>query len=153
MSEHASEFFDAVGGAEVDAHTGRPVLRVTLGVVAAVLISIIVNTGVALATTSLDPNGEQTGLALIAYGPLTALGVLAGTGGWAAVRRFSARPRPVLRVVVPAVVAISFVPGIILLAAGAGLVNVLGLWIMHLVVAAATVTMAGRVLPLPDKNI
>jgi hypothetical protein len=57
-----------------------------------------------------------------------------------------------LRVLVPAVVAVSLVPGIVLLAIGASPLNVVGLWVMHLVVTIVTVTAAGLVLPLTDKN-
>jgi hypothetical protein len=135
---------------DVQVQSGNPALRVALGV-AAVIVSIIVNTGVAIATKSLDPS-TRTGLDLIAYGPATAWGVIAGTAGWAAVRRFAAQPRAVLRVLVSAVVALSFVPGLILLAGDTSPVNVAGLWVMHLVVALVTVTLASRVLPLADKN-
>jgi hypothetical protein len=50
-------------------------------------------------------------------------------------------------------VALSFVPGIILLAGDTSLGNVVGLWVMHLVVAVVTVMTAARVLPLPDKSV
>jgi len=130
-----------------------PTSRVALGVAVAVVISVIVNTGIAIGITSLAPDGTRTGLMPVAYGPATALGVLAGTAGWAAVRRYASRPRAVLRVLVPGVLALSFVPGIFLLTVGNGLVNVVGLWGMHLVVALVTVTMASRFLPLADKDI
>lgn len=125
-----------------------PMPRLAVGVVLAIVVSIAVNTGIAFGARSLDPHGTQIGLALIAYGPLTALGVLAGSAGWAGVRRFATRPRAVLRVLVPVVVVLSFVPGVVLLAAGNSPLNVVGLWVMHLVVTAVTVTLAARVLPL-----
>lgn len=126
--------------------------RVAFGVVIAIVISLVVNTGIAFGTMALTPNGTQTGLIPVAYGPLTALGVLAGVIGWALVRRHANRPRALLRVLVPAVVAVSLVPGIVLLAIGASPLNVVGLWVMHLVVTIVTVTAAGLVLPLTDKN-
>jgi hypothetical protein len=128
-------------------------LRLALGIVLAIAIAIMVNTGVAWGARALSPGGSRTGLILVAYGPLTVLGVLAGTVGWLAVRRFAAQPRAVLRVLVPAVVVLSFVPGVIQLAAGTGPVDVVGLWVMHLVVAIVTVGTLLRVLPLPDKNM
>lgn len=137
-----------------DAHI-HPVPRlpfVALGVVSAIVIALIVNTGVAFGAEALE-QGTRTGLMPIAYGPLTALGVVAGTVGWAAVRRYATRPRAVLRVLVPVVVALSLVPGIVLLAIGTSPVNVIGLWVMHLVVTVATITIAIRVLPLADENI
>lgn len=136
-----------------DAHI-QPVLRlprVALGVVSAIVIALIVNTGVAFGTEALE-QGTRTGLLPIAYGPLTVLGVIVGTVGWAAVRHYTTQPRSVLRVLVPAVVALSLVPGIVLFAIGTNPVNVIGLWVMHLVVTVVTVTIAMRVLPLADEN-
>jgi hypothetical protein len=131
-----------------------PTSRTTLvvAVAVAVVTAIVVNTGIAIGVTSLAPDGTRTGLALVAYGSATAFGVLAGTAGWAAVRRYASRPRAALRVLVPGVLALSFVPGVILFTNGQGVVNVVGLWVMHLVVAIVTVTMASRFLPLADKN-
>jgi hypothetical protein len=126
--------------------------RVALGVAAAVVVSLIVNSGLALAVRSLVTNGVRTGVTPIEYGPLTVAGVLLGTAGWAAVRRFAARPRAVLRVLVPAVVVVSFVADIILLTVGRSPVNVVGLMVMHTLVAVITVSTLARVLPLADKN-
>lgn len=124
-------------------------VRVAIGVLAAAVVSIAVNTGVALGALALDPTGTRMGLDLIAYGPLTVIGVLAGTIGWAAVRRYAAHARSVLRVLVPVVVVLSFIPDIGLFASGnADAVNVGGLLVMHLVVAAVTVATVSRVLPL-----
>jgi hypothetical protein len=129
--------------------SSTPALGATL-TVAAIVIAIIVNTGVALLAKALDSGGTHTGLILVAYGPLTTLGILAGTAGWATVRRYASRPRAVLRVLVPAVVAASFLPGVIQLAVGTNPVNVAALWVMHLVVAVVTVASASRVFPLAD---
>jgi hypothetical protein len=142
-----------MSSAEVHVQPVNAMPRVALGVAAAVIISVVVNIGVALATKALDPNGTRIGLAPAAYGSMSAMGVLAGAAGWAVVRRFASRPRAALRVLVPAVVALSFVPGIILLAGDTSLGNVVGLWVMHLVVAVVTVMTAARVLPLPDKSV
>src|SRR3954471_22709970 len=98
--------------------TSRAALVVAVAV--AVVTSIVVNTGIAIGVTSLTPGGTRMGLALVAYGPATALGVLAGTAGWAAVRRYAARPRAVLHMLIPVVLALSFVPGVILLTTGTG---------------------------------
>ncbi len=122
-----------------------------LGVVAAALASLVVNTAIALAATSAHPSGPQTGLSAVHYAPLTVLGVLAGTAGWAFIRRNSRRPREVLRVVVPLIVLVSFVPDMLLLVLlpTTTLVNVAALLSMHIAIAAITVPMLGRVLPLP----
>lgn len=130
----------------------QPMARVAVGTVAAIVVALVVNTGIAFGAAALDQGGTRIGLMPVAYGPLTALGVIAGTVGWALVRRNAARPRQLLRVLVPAVVAVSLVPGIVLLVLGNSPVNVVGLWVMHLVVTIVTVTTAARVLPLPGRE-
>jgi hypothetical protein len=126
-----------------------PVPRLALGTLAAAVVALAVNTGIALAIRTLDPHGTSTGLPSAAYASLTVLGVLAGTAGWATVRRVATRPRTVLRVLVPAVVVLSLAPDLVLLATGRSAANVVGLYLMHLVVAATTVAVASRTLPLP----
>ncbi|MFC0429318.1 DUF6069 family protein [Kutzneria buriramensis] len=130
-------------------HTDTSTLRVAIGVLAAAVVSIAVNTGIALGTIALDPSGTRMGLDLVAYAPLTIIGVLAGTVGWAVIRRYAAHARATLRVVVPLVVVLSFIPDLGLLISGtADGVNVAGLLVMHVVVATVTVATASRVLPL-----
>ncbi len=138
---------------DIPARSASPVPRVAIGAVAAAILCIAVNTGVAALAKSWTGHGSQTGLMLIAYGPLTAIGVIAGTAGWASVRHYAAQPRAVLRVLVPAVVVVSLVPGVVLLFLGNGIGNVVGLWIMHIVVAVVTVAVLSRVLPLPDNAV
>ena len=134
---------------QVHPNSDTSTLRVAIGVLAAAVVSIAVNTGVALGTLALDPNGTRMGLDLVAYAPLTVIGVLAGTIGWAAIRRYAARARQTLRLVVPAVVVLSFIPDLGLLISGmADGANVVGLLVMHLVVAAVTVAAVSRTLPL-----
>jgi uncharacterized membrane protein len=124
-------------------------LRVALGLAAAAVVAIAVNTVVALGAVALNPNGTRTGLDLVAYAPLTVVGVLAGAVGWALVRRHAANARSVLRTLVPVVVVLSFVPDFGLLITAMGdLVNVAALVVMHLVVAAVTVAAASWLLPL-----
>lgn len=133
----------------VHPRTESSVARVALGLAAAAVISIIVNTGVALGTLALNPNGTNIGLNLVAYAPLTVVGVIAGSIGWALVRRRAANARAVLRVLVPVVVVLSFTPDILLAVVGvADVINVVGLLVMHVVVATITVTAVSRVLPL-----
>ncbi|MFC0546429.1 DUF6069 family protein [Kutzneria chonburiensis] len=123
--------------------------RVALGVAAAAVVSIALNTAVALGAAALSPNGTTMGLNLPAYGSLTIIGVLAGTLGWALVRKHAARARATLRTLVPLVLVLSFIPDVLLLVTGtADGVNFAALVVMHVVVAAVTVTTASRVLPL-----
>lgn len=123
--------------------------RVALTIAAAAVVAIAVNSAVALGAVALNPNGTRMGLDLVAYAPLTVVGVLVGTIGWAAVRRYAANARSVLRTLVPVAVVLSFIPDFGLLASGmADVVNMVGLLVMHVVVAAVTVTAVSRVLPL-----
>ena len=124
-------------------------LRVALGLAAAAVVSIALNAVVALGAITMNPNGTRMGLDLVAYAPLTVVGVLAGTVGWALVRRRATNARSTLRTLVPVVVVLSFVPDFGLLITGMGdLLNVAALLVMHLVVAAVTVTAVSRLLPL-----
>ena len=125
--------------------------QLALGVLAAVIASVAVNALVAWALSAVGGGGTQFGLAFTEYAPLTAVGVVAGAAGWAAIRRFASRPRSVLRVLVPAVVLVSFVPDLLILTIGATLTNVAGLMVMHLAVATVAVTGLVRVLPLPTR--
>lgn len=132
--------------------TDTPTARVALGVVLAIVVSIAVNTGIAFATKSLDAGGTQTGLAPVAYAPATGLGIIVATIGWTIVRRRSTGPAALLRVLVPVVLVVSLIPGVILLVAGNSALNIVGLWVMHLVVTTVTVTTLSRVLPVADRH-
>lgn len=128
-------------------HPVVPMPRLAVRAVIAVLVSVVVNYGIAWGITTLDPGGPRVGLSLAEFGPATVLGILAGIAGWAVIRRRAARPRSVLRGLVPAVVVLSFVPDAVVVG-GTSLVNMVGLWIMHVVVAVTAVTVASRVYPL-----
>jgi hypothetical protein len=123
--------------------------RIALGLAAAAVVSIALNTVVALAATALSPNGTSMGLQLVAYAPLTIIGVLAGALGWSLIRRRAVNARATLRKLVPTVTVLSFIPDVLLLVTGvADVVNMVALLVMHVVVAAVTVTAVSRVLPL-----
>ncbi len=94
----------------------------------------------------------RKGLTLKEYAPLTVVGILLGTLAWYLVRRSARDPRAVLRVLVPAAVLVSLVPDFGILAAGVHLLNSLALVTMHLVVAAITVPVLVKVLPLPHSR-
>ncbi|WP_285640372.1 DUF6069 family protein [Lentzea sp. NBRC 102530] len=123
--------------------------EVVVGLLGAAVASIVVNALIALVAGKFVPEGtERVGLAIAEYGPATVLGILLGTLGWYLVRRFAGNPRRVLRVLVPVVVVVSWIPDLGILAGGASPVNSLALILMHAVVAAATVPVLNRVLPL-----
>jgi hypothetical protein len=122
--------------------------RVAVGLAAAAVVALIGNTLIALAVSAMNPGGVVKGLTFMEFGSLTVAGVLIGAAGWAIVRRASRRPRAVLRVLVPVVVVLTFGADIGLMFGGTTLLNALGLMLMHVVVAAATVFALARVLPL-----
>ena len=138
-----------------DSHThARPASvesgRAAIGLTLAALASVALNSVIAaLALAALPDEGFRKGLDLREYAPLTVAGILLGTLGWHLVRRKARDPRAVLRILVPVVVVVSFVPDFGILAAGATMLNSLALVAMHLVVAGITVPTLARVLPLP----
>ncbi|MDX8050944.1 DUF6069 family protein [Lentzea sp. BCCO 10_0798] len=124
--------------------------EVVVGLLGSAVVSIAVNALIALVAGKFIPAGtERMGLALAEYAPATVIGVLLGTLGWYLVRRSARDPRRVLRVLVPVVVVLSWIPDLGILAGGASVVNSVALIAMHTVVAATTVPVLARVLPLP----
>lgn len=124
-------------------------VRTRIGVLLAVVAAVLVNAVIAAIATSLVPVGStQIGLIVAEYAPFTVVGVLAGTAGWSMIRTRARRPHSTLRKVVPGVLATSFVPDFLILAAGASVLNSVALVLMHVVVASVTVPMLARVLPV-----
>lgn len=135
----------------IHSRTDASTLRVAIGILTAAVISIAVNTGIALGALALNPGGTRTGLDLPAYASLTGVGILAGTVGWAVIRRYATHAQAMLRILVPVVVVLSFIPDLGLLVSGAAdAINVAGLLVMHVVVATVTVATVSRTLPLVD---
>jgi len=129
------------------------ILRIIGGVVLAAVGAIAVNSliawlaiaaGAATPFMPLQPTGVIT---------FTVIGVVAGAIGLAIIRRVSAQPRAVLRVLVPSVVALSLIPDVILLVTGiqpnTSVLGVAALMTMHLVTAVIAVSVFARVMPLP----
>ncbi|MEQ0558454.1 DUF6069 family protein [Amycolatopsis sp. NEAU-NG30] len=88
-----------------------------------------------------------------AYVPLTVVAAAAGLAGWLAVRRRATRPATTLRSLASAVVALSFVPDVLLgitgFLPGTTWPGVAGLMVMHLVIAAVAVASYARFFPAP----
>lgn len=127
--------------------------RIAAGVLLAAVLAVLVNSAIALLTVALGASDQFRPLQPSTYPSLTVAGILAGTAGWAAVRKWSRRPAAVLRVLVPAVVAVSLVPDLALLPGDmqphtSGLA-VVGLMVMHVTTAAVAVPILNRILPLP----
>ena len=124
----------------------------TLILAGALAAAVVVNAAIATAARALGASPEFQPLTPAAYIPLTIIGFLLGTAGWALIRAKTRNPARVLRVVVPVVLLLSFIPDLGLLLSGSrpgtsgGAVAALAL--MHLVVAAAALPALARALPL-----
>ena len=136
--------------------TTAPVTRLaSRSTVLTVLIGIL---GTALAVSALAFGalalGATPGFAPLnppVYLAFAVLGLLAGVAGWIVVTRRVRRPLRLLRVLVPALVVLSWIPDVILLATGfipgASPLGVAALMLMHPVVAAAAVLVGRRIAP------
>jgi hypothetical protein len=102
----------------------------------AVVAAGVVNALIAFVAGSLDDGGIGMGLTPLQYLPATVVGVAVGALGSGLVRRRAPRA---LRVVVPTVLVVTWVPDLALLALGATAANVVGLMLMHAAVATAVV--------------
>lgn len=106
--------------------------RLGVALVAAALLNVVI----ALVASTLDAGGIGMGLQPSVFLPATVVGVLIGTAGWFGVRRVAPRALPV---VVPTVLALTWIPDLLLFGQGATVANVVGLMAMHAVVATAVV--------------
>lgn len=129
--------------------------RIAGGIAVAAVGAVVANAVIALLALALGASGDFQPLQPGSYIFLTVVGVLAGAGGWAGVRKWSRRPAAVLRWLVPAVVAVSLVPDFALLGGDmqpntSGL-GVAALIVMHLATAAVAVPVFARVLPVGSR--
>jgi hypothetical protein len=131
-------------------------LAVAAGVLAAAVLAVAVNALIAMIAHAFGAAEEFQPLQFGSYAFLTVAGTLIAAAGWAAVRRWTRRPSAVLRWLVPAVLAVSFVPDLALLGSdaqpGTSGFAVVALIVMHVNVAAVAVPAFRRVLPLPDRR-
>jgi len=117
--------------------------RTALILVGVIACAIGVNALVAAVARHSGASSAFAPLHLAVYGGFTALGVIAGWVGWQIVRRRSARPVSLLKVLVPAATLLSFVPDVALLALkfipDTTAAGVAALMVMHLVVVGFAV--------------
>jgi hypothetical protein len=122
--------------------------------VGGIVAASIANALIALASRAAGASDAFQPLQPGAYVSFTVLGVLIGAAGWAVVRRRSADPRALLARLVPAVVAVSLVPDLAMFVSDykphANAAGIIGLMLMHVVVAAVAVAAYHRSLPLND---
>ena len=115
-------------------------------------ISAVVN--VAISLVARGPLGASEAFLPLTPGPIvfwTVVGVLAGAIGWRLFVNRSARSAAILRVLVPTVLALSFIPDVALLVTdameGSTTTGVLALMLMHVTTAAIAVTAYRRAMP------
>ena len=127
--------------------------RTALLLLAAVAAAGLANTVIALAAVAAGAPSSYGPLTAPAYLTFTVVGVLVGYLGWRIVRRSAARPVRVLRVLVPVVLVLSWVPDALLAALqfipGTTLTGAIALALMHAVVVAVAVPVYARIAPLP----
>jgi hypothetical protein len=131
------------------AASSRRTAALTLAAAVAVAIiaaQIIAAAAIAAGATAFPP------LMILVFGPFSAIGVLAAYAGWRIVRRVTRAPRRVLQVLVPVVLALSFVPDVVLLTTGfipgSTTTGAVALMLMHLVVAGVAVPVSQRLAPV-----
>ena len=113
---------------------------------------LVINSLVALVTkAAFDIPDEFQPLTLPVYGFLTVLGAIVGAIGWHLVVARSRNASGVLRVLVPTVLVLSFIPDVMLLVTesqpGTTTAGVVALMLMHVGVAAAAVPAFRRFIP------
>ncbi|MFP5021594.1 DUF6069 family protein [Pseudonocardia phyllosphaerae] len=136
----------AAGSARVAPRSA--VAGIALAVVAATVASGIVNFLLSLAAQALGADVSTVmGLQPQTFLLFTLIGTLVGAIGWQVIRRVTATPSRVLRVLVPVVVVLSLIPDA-WVAVSFSAVGGIALGLMHLVVAAAAVPAYRRFLPL-----
>jgi hypothetical protein len=125
--------------------------RTVLTLVAAVAVAIVAAEIIALAAIAAGATAFPPLMPFV-FGPFAAIGVLAGYAGWRIVRRLTAQPRRVLRVLVPVVLLLSFVPDVVLLTTGfipgTTTTGAVALMLMHLTVAGVVVPVSQRLAPV-----
>jgi hypothetical protein len=119
--------------------------------IAAIAVAVIAAQIIALAALAAGAAPFPPLMAYV-FGPFAALGVLGGYVGWRIVRRVVPNPRAVLRILVPVVLVLSFVPDLALLITGfipgTTTTGAIALMLMHLTVAGVVVPVAQRLAPV-----
>lgn len=118
----------------------------------ACILAVLANLVVAAVAHSAGASDDFQQLQAATVSSLTLLGVLVGALGWALVRSRASRPHAVLRILVPAVLVLSFVPDLLLGRSdqpGTSWGAVAALMTMHLIVAAIAIPAYSWVMPLP----
>jgi len=127
-------------------------VRTAAIIVVGILVAILANSVIAMAAHAAGASADFSPLLVFVYAPFTVVGFLAAYVGWRIVRRRARHPIAALRILVPVLTVLSFVPDTVLAVTGfipgASLTAVLSLGLMHLVVVAAAVPICVRLAPI-----
>jgi hypothetical protein len=119
---------------------------------AGAIVALAANAVIAMAAIAAGADSGFSPLLVFVYGPFTVIGLLAAYAGWRIVRRRARNPRTVLRVLVPVLAVLSFIPDTVLAITGfipdTTFTGVVALMLMHLVVVAIAVPLSGRLAPV-----
>jgi hypothetical protein len=133
------------------ARTGRVAALLAAGVV----VAGIATTVIALTARMVGAGDAFPPLQPYVYLPFVVLGFAAATAGWAIVRVRAARPASVLRILVPVLTVLSFVPdvalGVLAFIPGTTTTGAIALGLMHLAVVGVAVPVLARALPVGER--
>jgi len=126
--------------------------RTAVLLVAAIVVAGVANSIIALVAIAAGASSAYAPLTLPVYLAFTVVGVLVGYVGWRIIRNRVQHPARVLRVLVPIVLVLSWVPDVILAIVqfipGTTLTGALALGLMHAVVVAVAVPVYAKVAPV-----
>ena len=126
--------------------------RTAVLLVAAIVVAGAANSIIALVAIAAGASSAYAPLTLPVYLAFTVVGVLAGYVGWRIIRNRVQHPARVLRVLVPIVLVLSWVPDVILAIVqfipGTNLTGALALGLMHAVVVAVAVPVYAKIAPV-----
>jgi Family of unknown function (DUF6069) len=132
--------------------SGTTRARAAVVLAVAAVVAVLANSVIAFAAIAAGASAGFSPLVAYVYGPFTVVGLLAAYVGWRIIRRRAHRPATVLRVLVPVLSVLSFVPDTLLALTGfipgTSVTAVVALVIMHLVVVAIAVPVSARLAPL-----
>jgi hypothetical protein len=126
--------------------------RSVLVVIAGAVVAVAANSVIAASAIAAGASSDFAPLNFLVFTPFTVVGVVVAHLGWRIVRRRATRPAAVLRVLVPVLAVLSFLPDAVLAITGfipnASLTAVIGLALMHVVVVAVVVPISLRLAPV-----
>ena len=126
--------------------------RTAVLLIAAIAVAGAANTIIAFTAIAVGASSSYAPLNPPVYLAFTVVGVLVGYLGWRIIRSRVANPARVLKVLVPAVLVLSWIPDVVLAITqfipGTTLTGALALGLMHAVVVAVAVPVYARIAPV-----